>query len=369
MSTPRRWPLHPRPGPDEALSSWLARVAGVYGLPVQDLLRHNLGQASALADDPAAADLDWDPPAAVLAALDERTGAGLGELRRMTMAGWVPWLLDTLDDGRQEAFDTYVRQHSVLLAPGEAGRSAVPRWRPWLPERQAHPARRICPVCAADPDRGTPLTARLPIMTSCAGHGCRLKPGLDVAFTALAGQVPPEPATAHAAAMDRLTCQGLTTGLVTLPRRAVHAGVWFRLLRTLLDELSMPLSRIGAQSGRTLDRIWRATGRPARAGLKVWRPFERLDWPRQEAMLEAAATALHLAEDRCHHRARHARPAPVTRTAPSNLRRRRARPGRLSPETRARGTQRGDRRRPHRPGHRPADAGPAHLPLPDARIL
>ena len=109
MSTPRRWPLHPRPGPDEALSSWLARVAGVYGLPVRDLLRHDLGQASVLADDPAAADLDWDPPAAVLAALDERTGAGLGELRRMTIAGWVPWLLDTLEDGGQEAFDTYVR--------------------------------------------------------------------------------------------------------------------------------------------------------------------------------------------------------------------------------------------------------------------
>jgi TniQ len=192
VSTPRRWPLHPRPGPDEALSSWLARVAGVYGLPVQDLLRHNLGLASALADDPAAADLDWDPPA---------------------------------------------------------------------------------------------------VMTSCAGHGCRLKPELDVAFTALAGQVPPEPAAAHAAAMDRRTDQGLTTGLVTMPRRAVHAGVWFRLLRTLLDELSMPLSRVGARSGRALERIWRATGRPVRAGLKVWRPFERLDWPRQEAMLEAAAGA------------------------------------------------------------------------------
>ena len=99
MSPPRRWPLHPHPGPDEALSSWLARLAGLYGLPVRDLLRHNLGQASALPDDPAAADLDWDPPAAVLAALAERTGAGLGELRRMTMAGWVPWLLDTLADG------------------------------------------------------------------------------------------------------------------------------------------------------------------------------------------------------------------------------------------------------------------------------
>jgi hypothetical protein len=32
------------------------------------------------------------------------------------------------------------------------------------------------------------------------------------------------------AAMDHLTWEGLTTGLVTLPRRAVHVGVWLRLL-------------------------------------------------------------------------------------------------------------------------------------------
>lgn len=66
--------------------------------------------------DPGSADLDWDPPAAVLAALAERTGTGLAELRQMTIAGWVPWLLDSHDnDAGQEGFDTYVRQHSVLL--------------------------------------------------------------------------------------------------------------------------------------------------------------------------------------------------------------------------------------------------------------
>jgi len=288
--------MHPCPGPDEALTSWLERVARLHGLPARDLLRYNLGPASALLDDPAAADLDWDPPAAVLAALDERTGAGLGELRRMTIAGWVPWLLDTLEDGGQEAFDTYVRQHSVLLAPGEAGSSAVLQWRPWLPERQAHPARRVCPVCAADPDCGMPLTARLPIMTSCAGHGCRLKPGPDVAFTVPAGQVPPEPAAAHAAAMDRRTYQGLTTGQVTLPRRVVHAGVWFRLLRTLLDELTASRSRLSQASIATLERIWSATGHPWRAGLSTWRPYEQLDPRRQQQLLEAAATAMQLAE-------------------------------------------------------------------------
>src|SRR5712671_3953168 len=38
-----------------------------------------------------------------------------------------------------------------------------------------------------DPDLGTPLTARLPIVTSRAWHSCRLKPELDVAFDFLPG--------------------------------------------------------------------------------------------------------------------------------------------------------------------------------------
>jgi len=42
MSPARQWPLHPRPGPLESLSSWLARVARLYDLSVKDLLDHNL---------------------------------------------------------------------------------------------------------------------------------------------------------------------------------------------------------------------------------------------------------------------------------------------------------------------------------------
>jgi hypothetical protein len=298
MSAPRRWPLHPPPAPGEALSSWLARVAGLYRLPPQDLLRHNLGPASALPGDPAAADLDWDPPAAVLAALDERTGAGLPELQRMTIAGWVPWLLDTLEPGGQVAFDTYVRQHSVLLAPGEAGRNGVPQWRPWI---AAHPAarragRRVCPVCWTEPGRGVALTARLPIMLSCGEHGCRLESEIPVRLAIVQGEpAPGRPVPAPVAAMDRLTGEGLTTGRVTLPGRGANVAVWFRLLRTLLDEVSMAPSRVGARSRAALEQIWHATGRPVRAGLNVWRPYEQLGWPCQEAMLEAAATALHLA--------------------------------------------------------------------------
>lgn len=298
----RRWPLHPPPGPVEALSSWLARIAAPYGLSVPGLLRHNLGSASAQLSDAMLADLDWDPPAAMLAALAERTGVEVGRLQTMTIAGWVPWLTDTLTagDGRdaQELFDTYVRQHSVLLSGGAAGRNEVHRWRgPWLstpPPRWEH---RVCPMCAADPERGTALIWRLPIMVSCVPHTCRLEPALEVGL-ALARHIPitPTPVGEHLAALDRLTYQGLTTGRVTLPGRSMHVGVWFRLLRTLLDELSIAPSRVGVRSRAALEHIWSATGRPVRAGLQVWRPYEQLDWPTQQAMLNAAAAALHLVE-------------------------------------------------------------------------
>lgn len=193
-------------------------------------------------------------------------------------------------------FDTYVRQDSVLLTPGEAGRNHAGRWRawkgPWLP---TYLLRRACPVCAQEPQRGTALMWRLPIMTSCDEHACRLEPELQVTLATLnLAQITPVPVDAHVVALDRRTREGLTAGAVTLPGRPVHLGVWFRLLRTLLDEVSISLSRVGVRSRPVLEHVWQATGRPLRAGLAVWRPYEQLDWDTQEAMLHAAAVALHL---------------------------------------------------------------------------
>jgi TniQ len=297
--TSPRWPLHPPPSAGEALTSWTARLAALYGMTSGYLLRHGLGGASVLLDDPRAGDLDFDPPAEVLQVLAERTGVDPGVVALTTIAGWVPWLAGSLDpyDG-QEAFDSYVRQHSVLLAPGEAGRNLVEQWVPWIRahDQEWRTELRACPACAADPARGTSLLAMLPIMTTCGEHGLRLQ--TEVAIRVAAIDPDPEPASpvpGPVAAMDRLTFEGVVTGRVTLPGRPVHVGVWFRLLRILLDEVSMPASRVRARSAAAIAKIWEATGRPPRGGLTVWRPYERLALPLQQAMLEAAATALSLA--------------------------------------------------------------------------
>jgi hypothetical protein len=296
MSPPRSWPLHPQPGPAESLSSWLERTACLHGLPVKEMLTHNLGQPGLQVPEL----LDWDPPMVMLAALAERTGTSLAQLQTMTLAGWVPWLMDTLHTRPRDAqgtFENYIQQNSVLLAPGEAGRHRVSgrgQWAgPWQPPQ---PLNRVCPACATSPEPRRDLIWQLPVTTGCFEHGCRLEDARQIAWTA--GAPPPVPVGEPLATLDRYTAQALTTGQVTLPGRTVHAGVWFRLLRSLLDEVSLALSGRSAHGRTTLEQIWHTTGRRVRAGLTTWRPYEHLDPGTQDAMRHAAATALHLAASR-----------------------------------------------------------------------
>jgi hypothetical protein len=304
VSRPCRWPLHPEPSAGEALSSWLTRLAQPYDLSVPELLRYNLAR---LADVHSPRDLDpvtldLDPPRSVLSALQERTGIDEQHLRRMTIAGWVPWLLDDVQpDEGTEAFTTYVRQDSVLLPPRRSPVGQAANWRPWLPAPPL-PAlmNRACRRCVSDPDRGLTLMAKIPLMLTCPEHGCRLDDVLGHPLEYLLWPEvvePGRPVSDAVLAMDRLTHEGLSTGTVTLPRRPVNVGVWLRLLRTLLDEVATGSTRLPVSKADDLRRIWRESGYPFRDGLGTWRVYEKLGWARQQAMLEAAATALHLIID------------------------------------------------------------------------
>jgi hypothetical protein len=60
----------------------MSRLARLYHLSVKDLLAGNLS----LVDLAVPGDLDHDPPAAMLAALAQRTGVELAQLEAMTLA-------------------------------------------------------------------------------------------------------------------------------------------------------------------------------------------------------------------------------------------------------------------------------------------
>ncbi|WP_327116233.1 TniQ family protein [Nocardia sp. NBC_01730] len=298
MNAPPRWPLHPAPGELESLSSWLARIAGLYGLPVRELLGPNLGVIAEIPDY-----LDEDPPPALLPAVAHASGVPLARLKAMTLPGWVPWLFDSFpmpeSDG-EETFYTYVRQHSVLLAPGEATRFEVTRrraWRgPWIPETRMT---RSCPLCTAEPEPRRAWVWDLPLTVGCTIHRRRLLSreellGVQLAGSDVVGAPLPEPL----ATLENYTHQALTTGAVALPGRRIHAGVWFRLLRTLLDELSLSSAALRKGSARTLAQVWETAELTPRAGMSIWQPYERLPWSRQEDLLTAAAVALDLAAHR-----------------------------------------------------------------------
>lgn len=289
MRPAQRWPLHPAPREGEALSSWLNRIATCYQMNMSDLLKHDLGHGQV-------DDLDATPPMSLLEALHQRSGIELDRLRDMSFAGWVPWLLDSLDDLIPDALESYVFQFSVLLPKCGRKIRTITRWRAWLPSQ---PIRRACPICLNDPaEQAVLLTWKLPLMLSCPLHGCWLElyrgePGqfFDWENT----DAVPRTASEAITAMDRLTWQALITGHVELPRRRIHAGLWFRLLRTLLDVLNTPLSQCGGYAA-TIRHVWEWCGRPLRAGQNHWRPYEMLDLAVQLQMLEAAATAINMIE-------------------------------------------------------------------------
>ena len=287
---PRRWPLHPRPVLGESLSSWLGRIAVRYGMTTAELLDHDLGYPGL-----ALADLDLDPPAALLETLATRTGSPVEEIRALSLVSWVPLLLDGRDPV-PGSYQSYVGEWSVLLPPTAHTPCDPVGWRPWLrPEPLPHvPACRGCLGAGVEPFVRLPWS--LPLMVSCPIHGLMLEPavivpGVGVEWEQDAGAEAP----AVIRRMDVLTWDALTSGGVDLPRRRVHAAVWFRLLRALLDELNRPLRCVPPHRG-LLVAVWDRAGGGLRASQGRWKPFEELSAPVQRTFLRAAATAMAMIE-------------------------------------------------------------------------
>ncbi len=253
------------------------------------MLEHDLGHDQVV-------DLDEAPPLSLLRAISQRSGIGLDRLRSMSFAGWVPWLLDGLAPDLPDALATYVFQFSVLLPKHHHRIITITNWRAWQP---ILPIYRACPLCLKDPARQiTLLVWKVPLMLSCPLHGCwlesyKVKQGRFFSWENT--YIAPRKTSDPIAAMDRRTWQALTTGYVELPRRRIHAGIWFRLLRGLLDELNTPLAQCGSYAW-SVRYVWERCGYPLRAGQGLWRPYEILSPAVQLQMLEAAATAINLLE-------------------------------------------------------------------------
>lgn len=288
-----RWPLHPAPLVGEALSSWLRRVAEHNGVDVPDLLA-DLGFAPG-----AEADVDLVPPPGFVDRVAQRTGVPAEHVRLMSAAGYVPWLADSLSPGQSD-FSTYVRQFSVLLPHGRRINRTVDPWTPWRPQcrRDGH---RFCRQClsASPQDYHYCLFWPWPIMLTCPIHRTALEiSGGAPGYYFVEPRVIPERVYAPdhpVTVMDSRTWQALTRGSVDLTEGRVHIGVWFRLMRTVIDELCATITECGAASS-VVRAVWDEMGCDYRAGIGQWRTYEELPCEKQAVVLEAAATAMGLLE-------------------------------------------------------------------------
>lgn len=288
-----RWPLHPAPLMGEALSSWLRRIAEHNGVDVPDLLA-DLGFAA-----DAEVDVDLVPPPGFVDRVAQRTGVSAEHVRLMSAEGFVPWLADSLSPDEND-FSTYVRQFSVLLPHGRRRKREVESWAPWRSQcrRDGH---RFCRRCLSVSPQAHHycLFWAWPIMLTCPIHRTALEISVGApGYYFVEPRVGPERVYASdhpVAVMDSRTWQALTRGSVELAEGRVHIGVWFRLMRTVIDELCATITECGAASS-VVRAVWDEMGCDYRAGIGQWLTYEELPCEKQAAVLEAAATAMGLLE-------------------------------------------------------------------------
>lgn len=281
----KRLPIHPRPLPREALSSWLWRLAAAYDM--------GAGEFAEAALDIKSLDIslvDYWPPAALIVKLVERTGVAVGRIRAMTMAGYVPYLLDSLGP-RTDIFSTYCCQFGAFENPAVRVRSPPDAWwLPWLSGDLAGGRMVGCVHCLrSDQDRYGRIHWCANWMASCPEHGVLLQ----AASPAEQSEYPaPREADEILVGLDALTLQAVTRGRVRLPGgRIAHGGLWLRVLRGVIDEICRP--RPMKDPARPMvEAAWTAAGLPYRHALGRSGVFEKLGRFERAAVLKVAASAM-----------------------------------------------------------------------------
>lgn len=286
------WPLHPYPLDEESILSWLSRIARCYNFTIDDLLKYDLGFYG---DSNA---LTISVPSELLASLSNRTGVDKKKIRALTLESWKPLLFNDMVEKNSD-FESYVHQYSLLLPLSKRKKYfAKSLWKPWSPK--SLDASKACPECIKnEPVDAMSLAWYLPLMLSCPKHQCMLRQcysyqGRHVYWTKECDLLISFSSAINT--MDQRTWSALTMGQVTLPRGTIHGGIWLRLLRTLIDELHIPIPYTSALY-RDIANIWESLGLEVRGGLSRWQPYEILPPQTQQLTLLAAATAIEQIEN------------------------------------------------------------------------
>lgn len=216
-------------------------------------------------------------PDELLISLSNLTGVDQKKIRTMTLTSLRPLLFHDMVDKNSD-FESYVHQYSLLL-PINKRKTYLPKkpWRAWCyPTSLTAP--KACPECLkSEPIDAMLLPWNLPLMLSCPIHQCLLSPCLSYQGRHVYWDRENDSliSLSTVSIMDQRTWSALTTGKVVLPNGIIHGGIWLRLLRTLLDELHIPLPS-GSALYRNIFNIWDLLGVDLRCRQTRWQPYEQL---------------------------------------------------------------------------------------------
>jgi hypothetical protein len=255
--TQSRWPVHPSPMEGESLSSWLRRLAMIYGLTAKELVEHDLGFQRRQRHRHW---LDIDPPEKLLKAVAFRTGVPLERVQKTTIAGVRPFLYAYFDR-------KFSGCNTVLTARPNSPQHS--QFLKWILRHELTNEFTACRLCLNTyPNAGVLLPWRIRIITSCPVHGIMLERVRIAEETVQWRNDEAEEAPELVRQLDCRTWQALTTGHVCLAGSSVHAGLWFRILRTIWDELDRPLEECHE---KPVLSIWNTLDRFFEMAKALWR--------------------------------------------------------------------------------------------------
>ncbi len=162
--TQSRWPVHPSPMEGESLSSWLRRLAMIYGLTAKELVEHDLGFQRRQRHRHW---LDIDPPEKLLKAVAFRTGVPLERVQKTTIAGVRPFLYAYFDR-------KFSGCNTVLTARPNSPQHS--QFLKWILRHELTNEFTACRLCLNTyPNAGVLLPWRIRIITSCPVLGIMLE--------------------------------------------------------------------------------------------------------------------------------------------------------------------------------------------------
>lgn len=283
------WPIHTRPLPEEALSSWLKRVSKQLGCTTRDLLVYDLGLANQCDYQ-----LDMESQQDLASRLTAKTGVPIDQIYSMNVGSLVPMVLDTLSRSYEYARD-YIGGFEVIRGPRSKMELSWGLWKPWVSSYRDGELL-VCPFCLKNGEPYLRLHWRMSFVLTCPGHRLWLQRfKLTHRNTIENGcLVAVEEAPKEVCNVDLVSLEALTSGFAYHAGRRIHAGMWFRLLRRVIYEVHAHRDFTRPYENKSCKQVWSITGYRKPTATEGRNIYERAPLYRQRKLMVASAAALKL---------------------------------------------------------------------------